>query len=56
MDDFLYYMTEFKRNAQFIFLCNPQISSVNVNMIKLLKKHCRKKVIVYFYNLSEEKF
>ena len=56
MDDFLYYMTEFKENAQFIFLRNLQKSSVNVSLIKLLKKHCRKKVIVCFDNLSEEKF
>ena len=31
-----------KGNAQFIFLCNPQKSSFNICLIKLLKKHCHK--------------
>ena len=31
-------MTEFEGNAKFISLCNPQKSSVNVSLIKLLKK------------------
>ena len=32
-----------KRNAQFLFLCNPQKSSVNVYLMKIIKKHCTKK-------------
>ena len=32
-----------KGNAQLIFLCNPQKSSVNVSLIKKIKKHCHKK-------------
>ena len=33
---------EFKGNAQFIFLCNPQKFSVNVCLIKNIKKHFHK--------------
>ena len=47
-DDFI------KENAQFMFLCDPQKSSVNVCLIKILKGTVTKKVIVCFYNLSEE--
>ena len=32
-----------KGNAQFLFLCNPQKSSVNVCFMKIIKKHCHKK-------------
>ena len=39
-----------KGKAQFIFLCNPQNSSVNVCLIKKIKKHCHKKVIVCLNN------
>ena len=35
--------TIFKRNAQFIYLCNPQTSSVNVCHIKTLKSTVTKK-------------
>ena len=41
-------------NVQFIFLCNPQKSSVNICFKKILKSTANKKVIVYFYNLFEE--
>ena len=34
-------------NAQFIFLCNPQKSSVNVCLMKILKSTVTKKVIVF---------
>ena len=44
----------FKRNAQFIFLRNPQKSSVKVCLMKILKSTVTKKITVYFYNLSEE--
>ena len=47
---------EFKGNAQLIFLCNSQKSSVNVCFIKILKSTVTKKVIVCFYNLGEENF
>ena len=36
-----------KWNAQFIFLCNLQKSSINVCLINLLKKHCHKNVTVF---------
>ena len=45
-----------KENAQFIFLCNPQKSSVNVCLMKILKRTVTKKVIVCFYNFGEENF
>ena len=46
-----------KGNAQFIFLCKPQKSSVKVCLLKILKQHCHKKSIcVFFYNLGEENF
>ena len=32
-----------KGNAQFLFLCNPKKSSVNVCFMKIIKKHCHKK-------------
>ena len=44
----------FKGNAQFLFLCNPKKSSVNVCLMKNIEKHCQKKVNVCFYNLGEE--
>ena len=47
---------EFKGNAQFIFLCNPQKSSVNVCLTNLIKKHCHKKVSVCFNNLGAKNF
>ena len=46
---------DFKGNAQFLFLCNPQKSSVNVCPMKILKSTITKKVIVCFYNLGEKK-
>ena len=45
-----------KGNAQLIFLCNPQKSSVNVFLMNLIKKHCHKKVIACFNNLGAENF
>ena len=33
-----------KGNAQFIFLCNAQKSSVDVFLMRNIKKHCHKKV------------
>ena len=45
---------EIKGNAQ--FLCNPQKSSVNVFLMKILKSTITKKVVVWFYNLGEENF
>ena len=44
----------FKGNAQLIFLCNPQKSSLHDYLIKILKKHYHKNVTVCFYNLGEE--
>ena len=44
----------FEENVQFIFLCSPQKSSVNVCIMKILKSTVTKKVIVCFYNLGEE--
>ena len=38
-------------NADFIFLCNPQKSSVNACFMKILKSTVTKKVIVCFYKL-----
>ena len=34
---------ELKGNAQFLFLCSPQKSSVNVCLMKIIKKHYHKK-------------
>ena len=48
--------TNNKGNAQFIFLCKPQKSSVNVCLMKMLKSTVTKKVIACFYNLGEGKF
>ena len=45
-----------KGNAQFLFLCNPQKSSVNVCLMEILKSTVTKQVIVCFYNLGEENF
>ena len=45
---------DIKGNSQFIFLCNPQKSSVNICLMKILKSTFTKKVIVCFYNLGEE--
>ena len=45
-----------KGNAQFIFLCNPQKSSVNVFLMKILKSTVTIKVIVCLNNLGEENF
>ena len=39
-----------------MFLGNPQKSLVNVFLIKNVKKHCHKKVIVCFYNFRWRKF
>ena len=33
-----------KGNAQFLFLCNPEKSSVNIYFIKIIKKDCHKKI------------
>ena len=48
--------TILKGNAQFIFLCNPPKSSVNVFLLKVLKSTATKKVLVCIYNLGEENF
>ena len=45
-----------KGNAQFIFLCNPQKSSVNACLMKILESTVTKKVVVCFYNLGEENY
>ena len=39
---------------QFIFLCNPQKSSVNVYLMTILKSTVTEKVIACFNNLGEE--
>ena len=40
-----------------MFLCNPQKSSVNVFLMRNIKRHFLKKnVYVPFYNLGEENF
>ena len=44
-----------KANAQFIFLCNPQKSLVNVCLMEMLESTVTKKVIVFF-NLGEKDF
>ena len=41
-----FFNTELKGNAQFIFLCNPQKSSVNVCLKKILKSTVTKEVTV----------
>ena len=47
----------FKGNAQLIFLFNPQKSSVDVCLIKILKNTVTKKVIIVcFFSLGEENF
>ena len=46
----------FKKNAQFIFLNNPEKSLVNVCLVKILNSTVTKKVIVCFYNLGAENF
>ena len=47
----------FKGNAEFSFLCNPQKSSIyDVCLVKILKHIVTKKVIECFYNLGEENF
>ena len=48
--------TVFKGNAQFVILCNPQKSLVNVCLMKLLKSTVTKQVIMCFYNLGEKNF
>ena len=50
------YEHDLKGNARLIFLCNPQKSSANVCLIKILKSTVRKKVIVCFNSLGEENF
>ena len=45
-----------KGNAQFIFLYNPQKSSVNISLMKILKITVTKKVIVRFNNIGEGNF
>ena len=52
----LFVLKIFKGNAQFVFLCNPQKSSVNAYLMKILKATATKKVFVCFYNLVEENF
>ena len=49
-----YIIQYIEGNAQFLFLCNPQKSLVNVSLMKTIKEHSHKKVIVCFYNLGEE--
>ena len=47
----------FKGNAQLLFLFNPQKSSVDVFLIKILKNTVTKKVIIVcFFSLGEENF
>ena len=48
-------MIGFKWNTHFIFLCNPQKSSVNVFLIQNNKKHCHKKSICVFLYLRRSK-
>ena len=43
-----------KGNMQFLLLCNPQKSLVNVCFMKILKSTVTKKVIACFYSLGEE--
>ena len=45
-----------KGNTQFIFLCNPQKSLVNICLMKILESTVTKKVVVCFYNVGEENY
>ena len=45
-----------KRNAQFLFLCNLQKLSVNVCLIKIIKKHRHKNSNCVFLYLGKENF
>ena len=45
-----------KGSAQFLFLCNPQKSSVNVCLMTIIKNTVTNKVIVSIYNLAEKNF
>ena len=44
-----------KGKADFIFLYNPQKSSVNAFLMRKIKKHGHKKAIVRFHDLGKEK-
>ena len=46
----------FKGNAQFIFLCNPQKSSVNVWIMKISKSTVRKKKLFLFISYVKKTF
>ena len=48
------YLNQIKGNTQFTFLCKPQKALANVCLMEILKNTVVKKVIVCFYNLSEE--
>ena len=41
--------SNFNGNAQFLFLCNPQKSSVNAFLMKIIKKHCHTRKWVYVF-------
>ena len=51
-----YYYGSVKGNKQFVFLCNPRKSSVNICLMKILESTVTKKVVVGFYNLGEENY
>ena len=53
---FFFTCIQLKGNAQFIFLCNPQKSSVNVFLMKILKSTVTIKETVCLNNLGEENF
>ena len=46
----------YERNAQFVFLCNPPKSSVNVCIMKIFKNSGTNKVIACCKNSGEESF
>ena len=48
--------SKFKGNMQFIFLCSPQKSSVNVCLMKMLKSTVMNKVIVFFITQVKKAF
>ena len=49
------FLAAFKGNAQFLFLCNSQKSSVNFCLMKTNKKHSHKKSMC-LYNSGEVNF
>ena len=58
--DFTFHKTQTPNflhgNAQFTFLCNPQKSSVNVCLVKILKSAITKKRNCMFFRTGEENF